>query len=64
MANGSREPGRGPRAAAVVGEWVGGGGGLGAPTRLPWAMSHEPLTISNRLIHEFFDYILYVLSIQ
>ena len=27
-------------------------------------MSHEPVTINNQLIHEFFDYLSYVLGIQ
>ena len=34
-------------------------GAPGAPARLPWAMSHEPSTMNNRLINELFDYILY-----
>ena len=34
-----------------------------APAELPWAMSHEPVTLNNRLIHELFDYLLYVLCI-
>ena len=40
-------------------EGVGGGaGGPKAPAWLPGAMSHEPLTIKNRLINELFDYLL------
>ena len=31
---------------------------------LPWAMSHERVTIDNRSINELFDYILYVLCIK
>ena len=51
--------GRGPAAAAGRGWGVGGkgGGGPGAPgPSHPWAMNH--LTINNRLINEFFDYLL------
>ena len=31
---------------------------LGPSGSGPWAMSQEPLTINNRLIHELLDYIL------
>ena len=34
------------------------------PAGLPWAMSHEQLTINSRLINELFDYILKVLGIR
>ena len=45
---------------------AGGGGGRGGrrprapagPCSHPWAMSHEPSTITDRLINELFDYIL------
>ena len=37
--------------------------GRAAPAGLPWAMTIEPLTINNRLIHELLDYILQVLCI-
>ena len=50
MAHGSREPGRGPRAAA--------------PRSPPRAMSHEPLTIKKRLINKLFGYLLWVLVIN
>ena len=32
-------------------------GGPGAPAGLPWAMSHEALTVYNRSIDKLFDYI-------
>ena len=38
---------------------TGGAGGPGAPAGLPWAMSHEPLTINNRLSNELFAFIYY-----
>ena len=47
MAHGSRESGQGPGVAAGGGAGGGGGG-----------MSHEPITINNRLMNELFDYIL------
>ena len=37
---------------------------LGPGPRAAAPMSHEPLTINNRLISELFDYILKVLGIQ
>ena len=54
MPHGSRDPGQGPAAAA--GE--GGSQGRRALAGLPWAMSHEPLTINDRLINELFYYVL------
>ena len=48
MVHGSWEPGRGAGAAAPF-----------PPARLAWAMSHEPLTIKNRIINELFDYKYY-----
>ena len=51
MAQGS--PAGSPGAPREEGE----GGGPGAPAGLSWAMSHEPLTINNRLSDELFDYI-------
>ena len=57
--NGSREPGRGGE-----GWRAGGGGGPGAPARLPWAMSLEPLAINHRWIEELFNYIWQILNIN
>ena len=65
MAHVSTEPARCPRAAAGRG-MLGEGGGERrpwAPGGLLWAMSHESLTIDNRLINELFDYTLKVLCI-
>ena len=42
----------------------GEGGGPGSPAGPQPSLSHEPLTINNWLIHEFFDYLSYVLNIS
>ena len=49
MPYGSMEPG--PKGG---GGW---GGGPGVPAGLPWALSHEPLTINNGFINELFAYL-------
>ena len=64
MVHGSRMAGS--LAEALGRRGRGGGGGRGGrrprapagPCSHPWAMSHEPSTITDRLINELFDYIL------
>ena len=46
------------------GSWFMAHGSRAAAPSPPWAMSHEPLTINNRLIDELFDFRLWVLCIS
>ena len=59
MVHGSRMAGG---LAGALGRRGRGGGrrprAPAGPSSHPWAMSHEPSTITNRLINELFDYIL------
>ena len=47
----------------VHGSWLKDGWGLGRGPSHPWGISHEPLTITTRVINKLFDYLWQVLAI-